>query len=150
MRGGSARADSRAHDRADSAPNGSAHDCSAASAGAQYGKVSLYFRAGDNVPFALGVGVGALRIDDLSMHVVAGTVGQDEFIGTEVEGGAAVQTARGGGEYDSPVQLRTLRHNHFAVARDVLGDLPTERCTRSGGVGVDILKHANPEDCSFG
>ncbi len=62
---------------------------------------------GDNVSFALGLGVGAERIDDLSVQMVASAVGQNKFIGTEVDDGAAVETIAGGGVHDPAVQLRT-------------------------------------------
>src|ERR1700677_20770 len=149
MGGGRAGSNSRAHDRAHSTANRSAYDSSAAGARAEYSEVLLHFRAGDDVPFALDAGVRALRIDDLSVHVVAGTVGQNKLIRTQVKCRSAVDTTGGGGEYHSAVQLRTRRHNHLAVAHDVLGDLATERCIRGGAVGFDFLQHANPENCSL-
>src|SRR6202522_333764 len=121
MGGGRAGSNSRAHDRAHSAADRSAHDSSAAGACAEYSEVSLHFRAGDNVTFALDIGVRALRVDDLSVHVVASAVGQNELIRTQVKCRSAVDTAGGGGIYHSAVQLRTCGHNHLAVAHDVLG-----------------------------
>src|ERR1700723_102651 len=107
MGGGRACSNSGTHDRAHSAANGSAHDNSATGASAEYSEVSLHFRAGDDVPFALDVGVRALRIDDLSVHVVAGALGKNELIRTQVKCRSAVDTTGGGGENHPAVHLRT-------------------------------------------
>ncbi len=122
MRSGNAGADGRTDHGTDSAPDRGSQDSSATCAYAHFGKASLSVLVGGNVAFSLGLGVGALGIDDFSVQMVAGAVGQDEFIGTEVDDGPAVDATAGSGVHDPATQLGAHRNNDFAVAQDVLAE----------------------------
>src|ERR1700689_2587269 len=122
MRGDNARADSRTHDRPDSSADSRAHNRSTADSQAQLGEGAFSVLVSDDVSFTLGPGVRAEGVDDLSVQMVAGAVGQNEIIRAQMDHRAAVHAIARSGVYHPAVQLGTDRHHDFAVAHDVLGD----------------------------
>ena len=102
-----------------------AHDRAATGSQAQLCHGPFAVLVGDDIAFSLRLGVGAEGIDDFSVQMIAGAVGQNEFIGTEVDDRPTVQAIAGAGVYHFAVQFRSYRDDDFAVAHDILGDCAT-------------------------
>src|ERR1700761_6049113 len=145
MRGDHACAHSGANDGAYATADRGSYDRSAARSHAQLGNRALAMLVCHDIAFAFGLGVGADRVDDLSVQMVAGPVRKNKFVRAEMEDRSTVQVIACSGVDHPAMQFGTNRNHDFAVAQDVLRELCPERRTRIAGGGVDILQYANAE-----
>src|ERR1700733_13280583 len=122
MRGDNASSDSRPHHRPDASADSRAHNSSAAGTQAQLNEGAFSVLVGNDVSFTLRFGVGPEGVDDLSVQMVAGAVGQNKIIRPQMDHRTAVHAIAGGGVNHPAVQVGTDRQNDFTVAHDVLGD----------------------------
>src|SRR5580704_15415254 len=91
MSGHDTSAHGGAYDGADSPADRRSKDRSAAGSHAQLGNRALAMLVGHNIAFAFGFRVRADRVDDLSVQMVAGPVGQNKFVRAEMEDRPTVQ-----------------------------------------------------------